>query len=234
VRPPTNGRKIIQSATLDLGAPANRIDDVAQEVFNVVGSVNGVIDRSSVTATGGPDGHAQFELRVPSSSLQQTMAALSRLRYASVVSRTDDTQDVNSRFVDANRQLSDASALRSTLLRQLAAATSQQQIDSLKTQIRDAEATIASAQATLRTLARAVDFSRISVTIAAGSTPVSAGGGFDLHRAAHAALRVLTVAAGVALIALAAMIPAGLLGALAWWTFATVRRRRREQALDLA
>jgi hypothetical protein len=60
------------------------------------------------------------------------------------------------------------------------------------------------------------------------------GGGFSLHRAAHDALRILTVAAGVSLIALAVMVPAGLLGAFGWWTFTAVRRRRREQALDLA
>jgi hypothetical protein len=61
-----------------------------------------------------------------------------------------------------------------------------------------------------------------------------AGSGFTLHRAAHDALRVLTVAAGIALIALAVMVPAGLLGALGLWAFAAIRRRRREQALDLA
>jgi hypothetical protein len=44
---------------------------------------------------------------------------------------------------------------------------------------------------------------------------------------------VLTVAAGVALIALAALVPIALLGALAWWIATAIRRRRREQALDL-
>jgi hypothetical protein len=44
---------------------------------------------------------------------------------------------------------------------------------------------------------------------------------------------VLTVAAGVALIGLAALVPVALVGALAWWIASSVRRRRREQALDL-
>jgi hypothetical protein len=162
------------------------------------------------------------------------MSALSRLRYASVVSRTDNSQDVNSQFVDANRQLADASALRSTLLGQLAKATDQQQIDSIKAQLRAAEATIATAQATLRALNRQVSYSQVSVTIDAGSPPPVAATGFSLHGAAHVALHILTVAAGVGLIALAAMVPAGLAGAFGWWTFTAVRRRRREQALDLA
>ncbi len=45
---------------------------------------------------------------------------------------------------------------------------------------------------------------------------------------------MLTVAAGVALITLAALVPVLLVGALAWWIAVAVRRRRREQALDLA
>jgi hypothetical protein len=237
-QPPSNGRKVIQSATIDIGAPPGRIENVAQEVLNLVGGVGGIVDRSSVTATGGLDGNARFELRVPSSALQRTMSALSRLKYAHVISRTDNTQDVNTRFVDANRQLADATALRAALLKQLANATSQQQIDSLKARIHDAEAAIAAAQGTLRTLNRQVDFSPISVTIeaTAGAGGGSGGdsGGFTIGKAAHDAVRVLAVAAGVALIALAGLVPAALLAALAWWIAATVRRRRREQALDLA
>jgi hypothetical protein len=59
-------------------------------------------------------------------------------------------------------------------------------------------------------------------------------GGFGVGQAAHDAGRVLTVAAGVALIALAALTPIALVVALFWWTGTAVRRRRREQALDSA
>jgi len=45
---------------------------------------------------------------------------------------------------------------------------------------------------------------------------------------------VLTVAAGVALIALAALTPIALVVALGWWIGSAVKRRRREQALDAA
>ena len=57
---------------------------------------------------------------------------------------------------------------------------------------------------------------------------------FTLGKAAHDAGRVLTVGAGVALIALAVLVPVGLVAALAWWIGVVVRRRRREHALDLA
>jgi hypothetical protein len=236
VRPPQNGRKIVQSAALQLAAAPDRVDDVAQEVFNVVGGVGGIVDKSSVTATGGLDGYASFQLRVPSASLGRTMSSLSRLSYAHVVSRTDNSQDVNQAFVTAARQLADAQALRTSLLKQLAKASTTSQIDSLKARIKDVENRIAQIQAHQQNLQRQVDYSHIDLTIQASNTGVSQGGGgpFDLGRAAHDALRVLTVGAGVALIALAVFVPIALLGALAWWVAGAFRRRRREQALDLA
>jgi hypothetical protein len=59
-------------------------------------------------------------------------------------------------------------------------------------------------------------------------------GGFGLGKATHVAGRVLVVAAGVALIALAVLVPLGLVAAVLAWLGLVLRRRRREQALDLA
>lgn len=237
VSPPGNGRKIIQSSLIDLGTAPDRIDDVSQEVFNLVGSTGGIVDSSTVTATGGPDGYAQFQLRVPSGSLSRVMSQLSRLRYANVLSRTDNTQDVNDTYNAAQKRLGDATALRTSLLKQLQNASSQQQIDSLKGQIRDAEASIAGAKADLSRLNSQINYSRITLTISASgsrATHGASGGGFSLGTAAHDALRVLAVAAGIALIAIAAGLPLALLAGLGWWGVAIMRRRRREQALDLA
>jgi hypothetical protein len=236
--PFSNGRKIVQSAQLALTTAPAHVDDVAQEIFNVVGGVHGIVNRSNVTATGGPDGYAHFELSLPSASLPDAMGRLSRLRYASVASRTDSTQDVNGSFVSAERRLADAQALRTALLKQLAGATTANQIASLHAQIGDAENTIAQAQADLRSLGHRVNFSSVSVTVAVSQpTPVANShgtSGFTLHRALHDAGRVLTVAAGVALITLAVLLPVALVGLLGWWIAVTLRRRRREQALDLA
>jgi hypothetical protein len=236
VQPPPNGRKIVQGAQLALTTAPSRIDDVAQEVFVVVGQVRGIVSASTVTATGGPNGYAQFQLRIPSGSLPQTMAALSGLRYARVASRTDTTQDVNDEYQADVRQLADARALRTSLLKQLANAATQAQIDSLTAQIHDADAAISTDQATLQSLNNQVDYSQVTVTLNGGLTPLpvqTGGGGFGFGRAAHDAGRVLTVAAGIALIGLAALVPFALLGALAWWVGSAFRRRRRQQALDL-
>jgi hypothetical protein len=235
--PTPNGRKIVQSAQLALSAGASRVDDVAQEVFDVVGSEHGIVNSSNVTATGGLDGYAHFELSLPSGNLSDAMGRLSRLRYASVSSRTDATQDVNGSFVAAGRRLADAQALRTALLKQLAGATTDTQVSSLRAQIRDADNAIANAQADLRGLNQRVNFSHVSVTVAASQAPpvpLGSSGGFTLRRALHDAGRVLTVAAGVALITLAVLVPVGLLALLSWWISSAARRRRREHTLDLA
>jgi hypothetical protein len=235
LQPPTTGRKVVQSAQLALTAAPNRIDDVAQQVYDVVGSLNGIVESSTVTQTGGTDGYANFSLSVPSASLGQAMSRLSSLNYAQVASRTDASQDITDQYNGVTRALADARALRTSLLKQLANATTTNQIDSIQAQINDAEASISSDVATLNRLNHQVNFSQLSVTINAQAVPAPVAhgsGGFGIGRAAHDAGRVLTVAAGAALIAIAALTPVGLLVALAWWVAAAVRRRRREQALD--
>jgi hypothetical protein len=234
VQPPTSGRKVVQGAQLNLTAASNRIDDVAQEIYTVVGQANGIVENSSVTQ-GATGGGANFELSLPSAGLAQTMSQLSSLNYAQVVSRTDSSQDITDQYGAATRALADARALRTSLLKQLANATTTEQVDSLNAQIHDAEASISSDQATVNRLNHSVNYSQVYVNLQAKSVaaPVSHGsGGFTIGRAAHDAGRILTVGAGVALIAIAALAPIGLVIALAWWVGATVRRRRREQALD--
>ena len=234
LQPPTTGRKVVQSAQLNLTAAPSRIDYVAQELYDVVGQVNGIVNNSSVTQ-GGPGGYATFQLSVPSASLALTMSRLSQLTYAQVASRTDSSQDITGQFDSATRALADARALRTSLLKQLANATTTEQVNSLTAQLHDAEASISSDEATLARLNHQVNFSQIDVQINASTPPVPLthkSGGFGIGRATHDAGRVLTVAAAGGLIALAALTPVALVAALLWWAGSAVRRRRREQALD--
>jgi hypothetical protein len=235
--PVPNGRRIVQSSTLALGAPAKRIDAVAQEIFNVVAQVNAIVQRSNVVSTGGLDANAQFQLRVPSSELATALTLLSRLRYASVISRTDATQDVNSPYLSGQRDLAAAERTRAALRVQLAAATTDTEIAALKTKLVAVNAEIARDSAALTSLNRRIAYSQVYVSLQASTvTPVAgdSGGGFGLHQAGHDAIRVLEVSAGVALIALAVLLPLALLAALAWWIAAATQRRRRERALDMA
>lgn len=236
--PPSNGRKQIQSAQIQLTAPNSRINAVSQEVFSVVSIEQGIVKSSQITTAGGNGGYADFQLSIPSGNLSDAMRRLSALPYAQVASRTDQTQDVTGQYNGAVSQLAEARALRTSLLKQLAAAVTQTQVASIQAQLHDADAAIARDSAALGHLTHAIDYSNLEVTINAGPVIVApqpshgSSDGLTLGRAWHDAVRVLTVAAGVALIALAALLPLALIVALIVWIAYWVRRRRREAALD--
>jgi Domain of unknown function (DUF4349) len=232
---PASSRKIVQSSQLVLTSAPNEIDKVAQELYKVLGPVGGIVQSSQVTQTGGLDGNATFQLSIPSSQLSVTMTRLSELPSSHVASRTDSTQDVTNQYNGLTTRLSDARALRTALLKQLGVAFTTQQIDSLKARIHDADAEIASYLGQLAGLGHQINYSQVSVTINAAAVPVTHGSsGFTIGKALHTAGRVLTVAAGVALIGLAGLLPVALVVALLWWIGAAIRRRRREHALDMA
>ncbi len=167
--PILSGRKVIQGSHLSLSTTSKRVDQVAQEVFNVIGQQKGIVKSSQVTANGGHGGYAQFQLSVPDGNLAATMAALSNLQYAQVASRTDTTQDVTNQFRVDQRRLADDRALRTALLKQLASAVTQAQIDSLNARIHDAAAAITSDENALHAINRSVGYSQIYVTINAGA-----------------------------------------------------------------
>jgi hypothetical protein len=229
---------VVQSAQLQLSAAPSRIDDVAQQVFNVVGQEKGFVNNSNVTSgSGNANLGASFQLSVPSANLGATLTDLSRLHGAHVVSRTDQTNDITGQVGGAGQKLAEARALRRSLLKQLANATTTAQVNSIQARLHDANASIASDLSTLRGLQRQVAYSKISLDIepSAPPPPVTThhSTGFGIGQAAHDAGRVLVVVAGVALIVLAVLVPVGLLAALAAWVALAVRRRRREHALDL-
>jgi hypothetical protein len=230
-------RQVVQSAQLILSVKSSRIDDVSQQVFNVVGQEKGFVNNSNVTSGGG--GTAFFQLSVPSSNLAATLAALSELKSAHVLSRTDNTNDITGQVGGAGQQLAESRALRRSLLKQLANAVTTEQVNSIQARLHDANASIASNLSRLRGLQRQVAYSNITVRVQSSTAPPPgpAGGshssGFTIGKAAHDAGRVLVVVAGVALIALAVMLPIALVTALLAWMGFAVRRRRREHALDL-
>ena len=134
--------------------------------------------------------------------------------------------------------LSDARAERRGLLKALGSASTQQQIDSLKARLRNVRSRIARLNGDLESLRRRADLSRVSVTVRGDGSKADedtgGAGRWSPGDAARDALRVLEVAAGVALVALAVAVPLALLAALGALGVRSTRRRRREGALDPA
>ena len=237
------GAKQIRSAQLDLSTQNVHVNQVAEEIFVVVGSDHGTVLSSHITTAtrGSGGGYASFSLSIPTGNLQDAMTQLSRLHYVAVVSSNNSSQNVSRQYNSDQRQLTDAQALRTSLLKQLAAATTDQEIDSIKAQLKLAEQQITSWQNTLGSLQHRISYSNLSVQVNQNGLPFvpvthhpHKASGFTLGRAGHDALHVLVVSAGVALITLAVLIPVGLVAALLMWLWVWLRQRRREHALDAA
>ncbi len=238
--PTVPGAKQIRSAQIDLTTPNQHVNQVASEVIGVVSFEHGTVMSSQITAASSASGggYATFTLRVPTANLQTTVDQLSRLRYADLASSTAGSQNVSDQYASDQRQLGDAQALRGSLLKALATAATQQQIDSIDAQLKLASGQVTRWQRALASLNHRISFSTVTVQVNAGGLPIlpvaHRASGLTLGRAWHDALRVLVVSAGVALIALALAIPLGLAAALLAWLWLWSRRRRREQALDQA
>jgi hypothetical protein len=234
------GAKQIRSAQIDLTTPNQHVNQVAAEIIGVVSFEHGIVMSSQVTAasTAAGGGYASFTLSIPTANLQTTVDQLSRLRYADLASSTAGSQNVSDQYASDQRQLGDAQALRGSLLKALATAATQQQIDSIDAQLKLASGQVTRWQRALASLNHRISFSTVTVQVNAGGLPIlpvaHRASGLTLGRAWHDALRVLVVSAGVALIALALAIPLGLAAALLAWLWLWSRRRRREQALDQA
>jgi hypothetical protein len=230
------GRDVTQSAQLVLRAQAGRIDPVAQEVFNTIGAAHGVVVSSHVSDHAHGSGAARFVLQVPGGRLQATLTRLSSLRGAQVSSRVDASADITGDVTATAGRLAAAHALRRSLLAQLAAADTTTLAARLQTSLRRNESQIVVADDALARLRAKVSDATVDVSVTAAPSaaprarrPASAG--FTIARALRDAGRVLTVAAGVALIALAVLVPLGLLIALGSWVWALTLHRRRDRVL---
>jgi hypothetical protein len=229
----SGGRKVERSANLELGAPTDRVDDVAQAILAAVARFDGIVDKSSVADS--RDGSAaQFALRIPSGQLQAALAALSRLPDAHVISRSDDAVDVNQVYVSLRRRLENARAERAGIVNALRLADTEDEILRLQDRLRVVERTIALTERAQRGLDRRIDFSTVMVSVRTDEEIEDDAGTLTIGRAFDDAGRVLEVAAAVVVIAAAALVPLALLVALGWPIARTLQRRRREQALDAA
>ncbi|MEA2217938.1 MAG: hypothetical protein QOJ35_564 [Solirubrobacteraceae bacterium] len=229
-------RKQERSADLELRVSNARVQSTADAVISTVDRFGGIVAASTISSQG-RHGEASFQLRIPTSRLDDALAALSKLGH--VASRNQSLVDITGSFTSVQDRLSDARAERRGLLGALGHATTKAQIDSLRARLRNVRSQIARLNGDLDALRRRADLSSVSVTVRGviGSSPeagAGSGGGWSPADAARDAVRVLEVIAGVTLVALAVLTPLALLAGLVAIGVRTGRRRRREGALDPA
>ena len=225
-------RSVERSASLTLAARPRDIDAVSAQIQDVTRQQGGFVVSSTVnSSSGGGDG--TFELRIPTRNLDAAIAALSRL--GKVRERAQRSQDITAAAVSARSRLKDARTERKSLLRQLGEAVTLTETQSIRARLGLVSREIEQARAEVRRVHNRAAFSTVAVTLVADASavlPADEDDNWTPGDAAQDALRLLEVAAGVALIALAVALPLALLAAPAAVAARWTRRRRREHALD--
>lgn len=229
---PTDGRvarKEERSASLTLSAPRRDIDKVASQVGDVTAILGGFVARSSVSSTSG----GNLELRVPSNRLDSAIERLSKLGRVRDLSRR--SVDITAQVVSARERVTDARTERESLLRQLAKAVTVNETESIRARLEIVSQEIAAARTSLKRVNNRANFANVSVALVprtGGDT--DDGGAWTPGDAFGDALRVLEVAAGVAVIVAALLLPLLIAWLLGWLVRRGVARRGRERALDMA
>jgi len=235
VAPEVSKRQVQRNAALTLQTPDGKFAETTDRVGVVVAQFGGIVANSQIGSTDESGGEATFELRIPTDRLDRALAALAKLGH--VTERSQSLDDITGSFTSAQERLTDARAERRGLLRALGRASTQTQIGSLKAQLRNVGSQISGLKGQLASLRRRADLATVNLTVrgGAGSSGATGGGGhWTPGDAAGDAVRVLEVLAGVLLIGLAVLLPAGMIGVAIAFGVRLGRRRRREAALDSA
>lgn len=217
-----------RAASLTLAPKPEAVQSVADQVAQLTVREGGFVQSSHVSRQSGAGGSAELRLSLPSARLTAALASLGRL--APTREESQSLQDITDEYGAARRKLADAVAERQALLRALARASTQSQIESLHARIALAAAAVTSGRTAFGAISRRASNSTVEVTVLgdvhAGSERSTLGNGL------HDALDVLKALAVVLLIALAVLVPLALVLVLVALAWRASRRRLRERALS--
>lgn len=222
-----SGRVQELGASLTLAVTPADVQETSDRVSRLVVRDGGFVQSSHVQVQQGHGGEATLTLKLPSGKLSAALASLEQI--APVREESQSLQDITNPYDAARQRLADATAERQALLRALAKATTEGEIDSLRERLAQSRAALASAHSSLQAVSRRASTAEVEVTVLGDAH--AAGEGLTLHRGLHDAGRVLTVTLVVLLIAAAALIPLALLALSLSAVSRAWRRRRREQVL---
>jgi Domain of unknown function (DUF4349) len=214
-------------ASITLAPKPDEVQSVADEVAQLAARDGGFVQSSNVHVQGRA-GEANLTLSLPSARLAAALASLGRI--APMRSESQSLQDITDEYDGDRTKLADAVAERQALLRALAKASAQGEIESLHARLELAAAAITHARGEYQAISKRGSNSAVEVTVF-GDAHASESSS-TVSKALHDAGNVLKVALAVLVVALAVLVPlAILLAALAVGWRAT-RRRLRERALS--
>lgn len=223
-------RDVERSATLVLATSPPRVRRDSQRVFAAVHDAEGIVLRSTIADGAAGEAGADFELLIPSAHLDEALTALSAID--TIRSRRESSLDITAPTAQTAALLRDSRSRIASLLEELASAGTGGERAAIESKLRaerDRSTTLKKRRTSLR---RRAGFSRVSLRIETGRDAAAqggGGGGWGVQDGVAAAGRVLSVAAGVAIVGLALLAPlaalgfAALLGRRAWLRTARAR-----------
>lgn len=217
-----------RAATLTLAAKPQAVQSLADEVAQLTVREGGFVQSSQVRLQRSAGGSAELRLSLPSARLSAALASLGRL--APTRAESQSLQDITDEYAAARGNLSDAVAERQALLRALARATTQGEIESLHARIALAAAAVTRARSAFAAISRRGSDSTVEVTVLGDAHAGAARS--TLSNGLHDALDALEAVAVALLIALAVLVPVALALLLAALGWRSSRRHLRERALS--
>jgi hypothetical protein len=216
-----------RAASITLAPKPEGVQSVADQVAQLAARDGGFVQSSQVRLQRGSGGEANLQLSLPTARLSAALAELARL--APTRAQSQSSQDITDEYGAARTKLADAVAERRALLRALAKASAQGEIESLRARLSLAGGAIARARTALQAVAKRAGNANVEVTVLGDR---HAGGDRSaLGNALYDAGDVLKVALAVLIVALAGLVPLALLGVLGAIAWRASRRRLRERAL---
>ena len=222
------GRVQQLAASITLGSTPQNLQATSDQVAQLTVRDGGYVQSSNVQVQQQGASEATLALRLPSARLAAALAAIGRL--APVRAENQSLQDITGAYNAAHRQLSDAEAEQRALLRALAAASTEAQIDSLHARLAASRAAIARAQSSVSSISARASTSEVEVSILGDTRAGSEG--LTLHKGLHDAGQVLLVVVIAILILAAVLVPLALLVAGVAGARRTWLRYQRERALN--
>ncbi|MGH2988900.1 MAG: DUF4349 domain-containing protein [Solirubrobacterales bacterium] len=224
---PGDERRIARTADLALSTSPESVRDVADGVVDVTHRYSGFVVSSSVSSGDGETASGEFELKLSARTLQPALDDLSELGH--VRSLTEGTDDITRRFTTGRERIEDLTAKRERLRAKLDAADPADE-PAIRVELRMVRDSLATTRTELAGASERVRFVPVHVSIVADAAEADTG--WTIGDALDDAVRVLEVAVGITLIALAGSVPVAIVAALLWLAARAWMRSRRERALD--
>jgi hypothetical protein len=225
-------RDVERGASIVLGAEPSQVRSDAAQVFEAVHAANGIVLRSTIRNGSAGDAGAEFDLLIPSARVGDALAAFSGI--GEVRSRHESTQDITAPTVRVGERLQDSQARVQSLLGQLAGAQTEAERAPVEAELRAERRQAAALRSRLSALRRRANLSHVSLRIETGASRAGNSGGWGIGNGFHDAGRILTIAAGIAVISLAILTPLAAIALLAWLAYRAWLRRARRHALGRA